>query len=98
MQPLLTGNRIEAEVHPSASGKLEISGHIVDGFAPSVGALASQPFQADVMADVSGFSDSDPKPFVALLRQWRADGGRFEVKTARADKATPSPTDRASLG
>lgn len=86
MRPLLTSDRIEAKIRPLTNARFEILGHVTGGFTPLVGPLALQPFLADVAADINGTVDGTPRNFGTLVREWQANGGRIELKSARVQQ------------
>lgn len=88
MQPILTGESLNAEAsrNPSvASGQtvLDFSAHVAGGYLPSSGIPLSQTFVADATGVVRRLPEGVIIAGARQLREWQANGGDFQLKSAR---------------
>jgi hypothetical protein len=102
-QTIATADHIEMHVrlNPASSPDntvLDLIASVKNAAAPSVGALAAKPVDADVTALLHGVNDFRPKPLPVRLREWQAAGGRLEITNIRIRQGDAVAVAKGDLG
>lgn len=103
MEPVLASGRLrfDARVHPTGPGEsrtFDIAAQIGEGSIANGGPILSQPFAANVSAELRNAGGTASESLTARLRQWQANGGLVDIKAARIQQGDAVATASGNLG